>query len=82
MGLFRVKRKRRWLENRGGSTEMCTCSNWLVACWLGWYSLGSGQERRDRSSDLFRVAEGPEKAGGDKLNWCASFFERKERQID
>lgn len=82
MGLFHVKRKGSWVENRDGSTEMCTCGNWLVAHWLGRYSLGSGQERQDRSSDLFRAAESPEKAGGDKLKRCASLFERKERQID
>lgn len=70
------------MKNRDGSRKMCMCGNWLADQWLGRYSPGSSQERRDRSSDLFRVAEGPEKAGGAKLKRCASLFQRKERQID
>lgn len=69
------------MKNTDGSTKMCMCGNWLADQWLGRYSPGSSQERRDRSSDLFRVAEGPEKAGGAKLKRCASLFQ-KERETN
>lgn len=56
---------------------------------IGWQSLGRDGilqvqvgRGKNRSSDLFRAAEGPEKAGGAKLKRCASLFKGKERQID